>query len=427
MRALPALDFTPAVGDLPFTPRQRSLLALAHELGRTRFAPRAAQWDETATFPFANYADLRDAGLLALCVPQSHGGGGADYATYMMVAAEIGRFCGATALTYNMHICSTLWTGLLADGTAMTGQQRAEHERRRQLHFKRVVDHGAVYAQPFSEGSAAAAGRAPFGTTARKVEDGWVVNGRKIFASLSGAADYYGILCTEDKGDEKPDVHDTLYLAVPATSAGFSIAGEWNPLGMRGTVSRNLAFKEVFVADDEQLMPRGVYYVGAQTWPAMFFTLSASYLGLANAAYDFTVAYLRGEINEATGEPSRPGERRTVRRMYPTKQIAVAQMRIQLEAMKSIFARVIQEAAPNPSKDARMRLYAAQFSVMEGANDIARLAIRTCGGQSMMKHLALERIYRDSRCGSLMLPWTAELVLDRMGRETLYDPGESDD
>ena len=118
------------------------------------------------------------------------------------------------------------------------------------------------------------------------------------------------MLCTEDKGDEKPDVRDTLYLAVPATSEGFSISGDWNPLGMRGTVSRNLTFKEVFVSDDEQLMPRGVYFKGAQTWPAMFFTLAPTYLGLANAAYDFTVAYLRGEINEATGEPSRPASER---------------------------------------------------------------------------------------------------------------------
>src|SRR4051812_44300760 len=264
MDAATSLGFTPAVGDTELTARQRSLLSLAHELGRTKFAPRAAQWDETATFPFANYEDLRSAGLLGLCVPQSHGGLGADYATYIMVAAEIGRFCGATALTYNMHICSTMWTGVLADGIAMTDEQRSEHARRRELHFKRVVQDGAVYAQPFSEGSAAAAGRAPFGTTARKVDGGWIVNGRKIFASLSGAADYYGVLCTEDKGDEKPDARDTLYLAVPATSEGFSISGEWDPLGMRGTVSRNLTFKEVFVPDDAQLMPRGIYFKGAQ-------------------------------------------------------------------------------------------------------------------------------------------------------------------
>ncbi|MET0311621.1 MAG: acyl-CoA dehydrogenase family protein [Burkholderiaceae bacterium] len=414
----PGLGFTPAVGDFAFTPKQRSLLSLANELGRTRFAARAAQWDESASFPFANYADLREAGLLRLCVPESHGGLGADYATYMMVAAEIGRFCGATALTYNMHICSTMWTGVLADGIPMTDAQRAEHAHRRELHFSRIVKDGAVYAQPFSEGSAAAAGRAPFGTTARKVEGGWLVNGRKIFASLSGAADYYGILCTEDKGDEKPDARDTLYIAVPATSGGLTISGEWNPLGMRGTVSRNLAFKDVFVSDDEQLMPRGIYFKGAQTWPAMFFTLAPTYLGIANAAYDFTVSYLRGEV---------PGEPPVKRRMYPTKQIAVAQMRIQLENLKSLFLRAILEARPNPSKDEKMRLYAAHYTVMEGANDIARLAIRTCGGQSMMKHLPLERLYRDSRCGSLMLPWTAELVLDRMGRETLYEAGEKDE
>ncbi|MBP6404849.1 MAG: acyl-CoA dehydrogenase [Ramlibacter sp.] len=413
-----ALDFTPAVGDMPFTPKQRALLSLASELGRTKFAPRAAQWDETASFPFANYDDLRDAGLLKLCVPESHGGLGADYATYMMVAAEIGRHCGATALTWNMHICSTMWTGVLADGIAMTDAQRAEHAKRRELHFARIVNDGAIYAQPFSEGSAAAAGKAPFGTTAKKVEGGWLINGRKIFASLSGAANYYGVLCTEDKGDEHPDARDTLYISVPATAAGFSISGDWNPLGMRGTVSRNLYFKDVFVSDDEQLMPRGIYFKGAQTWPAMFFTLAPTYLGLANAAYDFTVQYLRGEVQ---GEPP------VKRRMYPTKQIAVAQMRIQLEAMRSLFTRAILEAKPNPTKDEKMRLYAAHYSVMEGANDIARLAIRTCGGQSMMKHLPLERIYRDSRCGSLMLPWTAELVLDRMGRETLYEAGEKDD
>ncbi|MDG5974215.1 BEC protein-catalyzes hydroxylation of indole to indoxyl / Acyl-CoA dehydrogenase [Hydrogenophaga taeniospiralis CCUG 15921] len=412
------LDFTPAVGDMAFTPLQRELLAKAHALGRDKFAARAQQWDQEASFPFANYDDLRGAGFLKLCVPTSHGGLGADYTTYMMVAAEIGRFCGATALTWNMHICSTMWTGVLADGIPMTDAERREHAARRELHFGRIVNDGALYAQPFSEGTAAAAGRAPFGTTAKKVEGGWLINGRKIWASLSGAADYYGVLCTEDKGDQHPDARDTLYISVPATAEGFSISGDWDPLGMRGTVSRNLAFKDVFVSDAEQLMPRGIYFKGAQTWPAMFFTLSPTYLGVANAAYDFTVMYLRGEV---------PGEPPIKRRQFPTKQIAVAQMRIQLENMKSIFARAIAEAKPNPSKDEKLRLYAAHYSVMEGANDIARLAIRTCGGQSMLKHLPLERLYRDSRCGALMLPWTAELILDRMGRETLYEAGEKDE
>jgi alkylation response protein AidB-like acyl-CoA dehydrogenase len=412
------LGFVPAVGEVRLSPLQRELLGRAHELGVGRLAPRAAHWDETATFPAANYEDLRAAGFLKLCIPEAEGGLGADFATYCMVAAELGRYCGATALTYNMHICSTLWTGLLAESIDMDAATRAEHERRRALHFEQVVSHGRLFAQPFSEGTAAAAGRAPFGTTATRAGAGWRINGRKIWASLAGAADFYGVLCTEVRGEGQPlDVRDTLYLAVPATAPGLAVEGEWNPMGMRGTVSRNLIFSDVWVADDAQLMPRGIYYQAALTWPAMFFTLAPTYLGIGQAAYDFTVQYLRGEV---------PGEPPVRRRQYPTKQIAVAQMRITLETMRSIFWRVIHEARARPSKDERMRLYAAHYTVMEGANDLCRLALRTCGGQSMMKHLPLERLYRDSRCGSLMLPWTAELVTERLGREALYEPGEKD-
>ena len=63
---------------------------------------------------------------------------------------------------------------------------------------------------------------------------------------------------------------------------------------------------------------------------------------------------------------------------------------------------------------------------MGNANDLARLASCTRGDQSMLKSLPLERIYRDSRCGSLMLPLIAELCLDRVGREALYEAGEED-
>jgi alkylation response protein AidB-like acyl-CoA dehydrogenase len=407
----------PIVGEgYPLTDEQRDLLDLVAELGREKFAPRATQYDREATFPFENYDDLRAAGLLSICVPPQYGGRGADFVTYSMVAAEMGRYCGATALTWNMHVCSTLWSGALADDLDMTSEQREEHERHRAIHFDRIAKQGKIYAQPFSEGSAAAAGKAPFGTLASRVEGGWVLTGKKIFASLSGAADYYGILCTEDKPDRS--MRDTLYIAVPADAPGFSIVGDWDPLGMRATVSRTLLLKDVFVTDDAQLMPRGVYFQAASRWPHMFSTLSPTYMGLAQAAYDFTVRYLRGEI---------PGMPPVKRRMYPTKQIAVAEMRIKLEQTRALFLRAAGEAKLDPTKDERIRVYAAQYTIMENANDIARLAIRTCGGQSMLKQFPLEQIYRDSRCGSLMLPWTAELCLDRIGREALYEAGETDD
>ena len=398
------------------SPRQRELVELAAQLGREKFAPRAARYDREASFPFENYADLRESGLLGICVPREHGGLGADFATYVLVAAEIGRYCGATALTLNMHASSCMWAGFIADALEMTPAQRADHERLRGGHFEHIVRHGKVYSQPFSEGGAAAAGKAPFGTLAHAVEGGYVVNGKKIFASLSGAADFYGTLCTLDKPGATQ--RDSLFLAVPATAEGVAVVGDWDPLGMRGTVSRTLIFKDVFVPDSARLMPEGLYFQALLRYPHMFATLSPTYMGIAQAAYDFTVSYLRGEV------PDTPPVKR---RMYPTKQIAVAQMRVMLEQTRALFLQNAFDARVDPDKDTRMRLYAAHFTIMENAQAMAALAIRTCGGQSMLKSLPLERLYRDARCGSLMLPWTAELCLDRLGRECLYETGERDE
>ncbi len=383
-------------------------------LGQQKFAVRAHRYDEEASFPFENYADMREAGLLAMTVPKSFGGLGIEYSEYALLAAEMGRWCGATALTYNMHACTPLWSGHIADDLDMPLVDRKQHKKNCELHFSRIVHDGAIFAQPFSESSAAAAGKVPFGTTAAKVDGGWLLNGTKIFASLSGAATYYGILCTEQKPNQS--IRDTLFMAVPADSDGVSIVGPWDPVGMRATVSRTLLIKDVFVSDEQMLMPRGVYYQASNRWPHMFLTLCPTYMGIAQAAYDFTVAYLRGDIEGVSTE----------RRMYPTKQITVADMWIKLQQTWALFRQAISEARVDPTKEDRLRAYATQYTVMENSNEMCRLAIRTCGGQSMLKSFALERLYRDSRLGSLMLPWTAELCLDRLGRETLYERGESE-
>src|SRR6266481_4875256 len=192
----------------------------------------------------------------------------------------------------------------------------------------------------------------------------------------------------------------------------------WSATGIRWACAARCRVRCYSRTRSCRRMRRGVYFQAAMRWPHMFLTLSPTYVGLAQAAYDFTVRYLRGEV---------PGTPPVKRRMYPTKQIAVAQMQIKLEQVKAIWFQAIAEGRANPTKEQVLRAYAAQYSAMEGANEIATLAIRTCGGQAMLKSLALERIYRDSRCGSLMLPWTAELCLDRIGREALYETGESDD
>ena len=100
-------DSTTVTADAPMfdpkafrlTEKEAHLTAIARDIGASKFAPRAEEWDREAIFPMQNYRDMHKAGLLGVCVPEENGGFGADYRAYMLTAAEIGRYCGATALT----------------------------------------------------------------------------------------------------------------------------------------------------------------------------------------------------------------------------------------------------------------------------------------------------------------------------------------
>jgi alkylation response protein AidB-like acyl-CoA dehydrogenase len=187
---------------------------------------------------------------------------------------------------------------------------------------------------------------------------------------------------------------------------------------MRGTNSRDLVLKDVFVSEDDLMMPHGLFIKTLPHWPHMMATLSPTYMGVAQGAYDFTVAYLRGEV---AGMPQAD------RRMFATKRHTVGQMWTKLAGMRALWWQVFMEAQGFPSKGQVLRMDAAQYHVLDGVQEIAAMAIRTCGGQSMLKTLPLERMYRDSRCGALMLPYTTEIVEDYMSILTLYDVDELDD
>ena len=177
---------------------REELVALVADLGPV-MEERAVVYDREASFPWENFHDFRERGLLGLCIPESHGGLGASFADYVRVSEEIGRHCGATGLTFNMHVATMLWTGEVADLLDMTDDERARHDEVRAELFRGVVEEGRIHSQPFSEGVSPGA-TSGVTTRAVPVEGGFLVTGRKIFASLSGAADFYNVTALVDGG-----------------------------------------------------------------------------------------------------------------------------------------------------------------------------------------------------------------------------------
>ena len=128
--------------DFSLTRAQEELIERATAFG-LEWQDLANGWDTANKAPLAEVtARAAELGLIAITVPKEHGGLGAGYRAYMTTAAEIGRYCGATALTYNMHVCSCLWSGPLADDLDMSEADRAEHNRRRAIHYARIVCSG---------------------------------------------------------------------------------------------------------------------------------------------------------------------------------------------------------------------------------------------------------------------------------------------
>ena len=403
--------------DMRPSPRQQELMDRAYKLAVERFAPRAAEYDREATFPTEDYNDLRDAGLLALCVPEQHGGLGAGIETYCLVAEQLAQGNASTSLTYNMHSMTMLMMGPLLKDLELEPEVSQRHEELAARRYREVVEQGVFYGQPHSEpvesGGAdqLEVGGRRFGTRAERVADGYIVNGRKFFVSSSGAANYYAtpaLLMAEGPWEER-----TLYLSIPRDAAGMEIGGEWDPLGMRATVSRDITLKDVFVPADAEILPPGGFGQLYQRMPHIFLGFGATFLGLMQAAYDFTIAYLTGEI---PGAPGNRGE-------SMTGGHALADMLFTLEAARALYYRAVSEARLDPPVESIQRARAAHVQIQRAVVFLTGEAIRICGGRAILKHYPLERYYRDARTMAVMRPWTQDIATQQTWEAALAPPG----
>jgi alkylation response protein AidB-like acyl-CoA dehydrogenase len=378
------------------TPARSQIVERIAELG-PRIAGRAHDVDINATFPHENWSDLRDAGLLGIVIPKDAGGLGSDFVGYALASEELGRHCGSTALTFNMHVATTLLVGDVADRLGLGAQDQSFLDDRRKVLYQGVIDDSHIHSQPFSEGISAGA-TTGYATRAEPVDGGYLVTGRKIFASLSGAATFHNVLCLVE-GDER-----LRLLGVPHEGAGVEIQGEWNPLGMRGTDSRNLVMERVFVPHEHEWLPPGVFDQQADRFPYFFMTLSFSYLGIMRAILDFTEDYLK------TGG----------RRDHPIKQQGWTSMNIRYEQAQALCYRMLSDVCIDPDQAQIQRAQASLVTTMEGAPEMASTAIQVCGGRSLLRPSPIERFYRDARCGAVMLPWSVEVCRERLGQSRLY-------
>jgi alkylation response protein AidB-like acyl-CoA dehydrogenase len=358
-------------------PRQKDVIWRTGELARQKFAPRASYYDQTATFPSENFDDLYKAGLLGPTVPVEYGGLGlgpyrGDVFTLWMMTKEIAKADLSMARCWEGHANSLV----LLDGMA-TDSQKA-------LWFEGVVQRGEKWVAWSGEPQARAPGeKIQFGTTVERVEAGYVVDGTKVFSTSSTGAQW-AILLVSTAGPggirhASGSADAQLLLACELSDPTVTVDGSWwDPIGMRATVSYLVRFKRTFIPETQLIGYPGQYL--KEGWQTCFIPhYAATFLGAAEAAYDFAIEYLNSQ--KKAGDPY--------------VQHHIAKMSINVETAHLWLRHVARLWETGNHEEAQIAGSRARHIIEHLAEDAVQHCIRACGARCLNRPSQLERIFRD--------------------------------
>ena len=379
--------------DFALTKTQQQIVDKARWVASECLEPRAAQYDESASHPWASWKDLWKHGLLAIAVPQDHGGEGLDMLTYVMVIESLATGCTSSSMTLHMHSVVQHFIGALA-----TPEQKARF-------YPDVVEKGKLFGSWGSEPQTRAGLGSIRETVVSPVDGGFAINGNKHFCTMAGAAHRYLVHCTMLGYSGQ----DGFQLAlVPSDAPGIQIAGGWNTLGMRATVSPSVTFEECVVGE-ECLLGEPGDALGIGVGEGFGLGYAAVYLGAATRALDFTTEFCK--THQFAPDPATLSHNLVVQR-------SVAEMTIALESARLVL---YQSASRWEEADAKTRLVLAaraKYLATEAALMVTSSCLKTVGGRSAHRRMPLERLFRDVRTSTLMPP-NADRSMELVGKAEL--------
>jgi alkylation response protein AidB-like acyl-CoA dehydrogenase len=385
--------------DFRISEEYRRLQQRCRELA-TDFATRSGEHDRDASHPLENYRRLRDEGFLALNLPQEWGGAGVGLLGHTLAFEALGQGCPSTALAFNMH--ASVVMPVMASAEIAAGAKR--HLADLVVHRKKLI------AGNFSEpGTTSLIGERPLAAQARRIDGGYSVTGRKMFASMLDAADYCMVMAAPE-GMASPNAG--ILLLVPRNAPGRKVEANWDTLGMRATRSDSLILDECVVPDSALVFQSDDIRPFRQAHLNWFWgSYTAVYLGVAAAAYDELRRVVKARQPEGYGQPLA---------YHPDVRRHVAMISADLEAARLVTYRsawLSDTAGPTPETTAA--LYRAKYVVGEAVSRITRTALTLGGAHGIFKGSRLEQLFRDGALAPLHPP-PSDFCLYNMG---LYELG----
>lgn len=397
------------------TPAGEDLVVLAGWLAE-QLAPRAAEHDREGSYPHEGLELLLDSGYMAAPVPEHLGGLGVVSAHDLVVASSrLARGDASLAIGVNMHWIAVLNMARRWHWATVAGDDRRAGAFGASL--EAVARDRVVMAAAISEPQQDLLRPS---TRAERTPDGWRIDGRKVFCTMSPAATVLYTAVSFANGDGTDHYG---YAQIPTDTPGVVIHDDWDALGMRASGSNSVSFEGVELP---KVGLRGGFSVGEiapyldRNLTAGLFHASAS-LGIAEAAHDSVVAAVKRR-----GGPAGDCRARTL----------AAENTLDLAAARALLSRAAaavdahDEAQPDPATDPDALLavfaetQAAKTFVNEAAVRVVDRALALSGGGGYRSASPLSRAYRDVRAGAFMNPLGANRAYDFLGRRAFGEEPE---
>ena len=351
----------------------RALFALAAELAERELRPAAAEAERDGVFPRDAFRMLGRSGLLGLPFPESLGGGGQPYVTYLQVIEELARAWLTVGLGVSVH---TLACFPLARAGTPDQQERL---------LPAMLGGNLLGAYCLSEpdsGSDAAALRT------RAVRDGgdYVIDGVKAWISHAGHADYYTLFArTSGEPEGAGRARGISCLHVPAQTPGVSAAPAEHKMGMRGSVTAQLRFEAARVPAGQLIGAEGKGFgIALAALEDGRLGIAACATGVAQAALETAVSWARQrrQFGRPVGE-------------FQGVAFMLADMATAVEAARALYlsaARRKDAGLPFGQQAAMAKLFAA-----DAAMRVATDAVQVLGGYGYVEDFPAERYLREAK------------------------------
>lgn len=360
--------------DFELNQDQRAFADTAAQFARDSLEPNAAKWDEEQIFPKSVLRQAGGLGFLSLYTPEEKGGLGLSRLDASIIFEQLAMGCTSTTAFMTIHNMVTWMVASFATERAAT-----------QFCPKLISGEwlGSYCLTEPNAGSDAAS----LTTSAKKVADGYLLNGSKVFISGAGETDVLVVMArTSDEGAKGVSA-----FVVAADSQGISYGRKEPKMGWNSQPTRSISFDNVLVAKENLLGEEGQGFVFAMKGlDGGRINIATCSLGTAQQALNLAIGYLkeRRQFGQPLGQ-------------FQALQFKLADMATELVAARQMV-RLAASKLDNQHPDASTYCAMAKRFATDVGFRVCDKALQLYGGYGYIKEYPLERYFRDVRVHQIL-------------------------